>query len=205
MEQDRIDKTLAALKHRGFGAAYFPRMSQAVAWLDSQIPDRALVGVGGSVTVRHSGLLERLAARQVEILDHWQPQPSDERKRALLLRAGQADVYLCSANAVTEDGYILNVDGAGNRVAAHCYGPGRLYLLAGINKLVPDLNAAIARVERIAPLNCRRLGLATPCVATGQCQHCYSAQCTCNAYLVLRHPTHGVPLTVVLAGEEAGF
>lgn len=205
MDMQMIDSTLAALEKHDFQTAHFPTVEQAVDWLDGQIPDGAKVGVGGSVSVRSSGLLERLAARGAEILDHWKPGLSAEEKKELFFQTQRADVYLCSANAVTADGFILNVDGMGNRLAAHCYGPRRLYMLVGINKLVEDVPAALERVEKIAPINCKRKGFDTPCAETGVCCDCDSPDRSCRAYLLLRRPTRAVPVTVVLVDQEMGM
>lgn len=200
----QIETTIKHLQDHGFDTHYFPTAQEAADWLDQQIPDGAAVGVGGSVTVRSCGLLERLAARQVKILNHWQGI-TEEEKDGLFRESHRAEAYLCSANAITADGFILNVDGTGNRLAAHCYGPKRLYLMAGVNKLVPDVPAALERVKRIAPLNCRRLGLKTPCVETGVCCDCSAPARSCNAYLLLKRPTRAVPVSVVLIGEEMGL
>ncbi|MDO4733277.1 MAG: lactate utilization protein [Bacillota bacterium] len=205
MQKELIEKTLAALEKHSFQTARFSTVEQAVEWLDQQIPQGASVGVGGSVSVRSSGLLERLSARGIEILDHWQEGLSPEEKKELFFRTHRADAYFCSANAITAEGHILNVDGMGNRLAAHCYGPKRLYLLCGINKLVPDMDAALERIEKIAPINCKRKGFDTPCTETGECCDCNTPDRSCRAYLVLRRPTRAVPVTVVFVEQEMGM
>lgn len=205
MERELIDQALAALTKHGFQTAHFSDIEEAVDWLEAEIPVGATIGVGGSVTVRSSGVLERLAARGSKILDHWLPELSADDKKELFYQTQRADAYLCSANAITADGFILNVDGMGNRLAAHCYGPKRLYLLAGVNKLVADVPAALERVEKIAPINCKRKGFQTPCAQTGECCDCDSPDRSCRAYLLLRRPTRAVPVTVVLVDQELGF
>ncbi|MBQ6807756.1 MAG: lactate utilization protein [Firmicutes bacterium] len=203
--ENLVQKTLASLEQHAFQTAHFASLEEAVDWMNGQIPDGASVGVGGSVSVRSSGLLERLAERGIEILDHWKPELSAEDKKELFYRTQRVDAYLCSANAVTADGCILNVDGMGNRLAAHCYGPKRLYLLVGINKLVADVSAALDRIEKVAPINCQRKGFDTPCTKTGECCDCNSPDRSCRAYLLLRRPTRAVPVTVVLVDQELGF
>ena len=201
----RVDITLQNLNRHEFEAVFFPQIEEAVRWVDQRIPDFSLVSVGGSVTVRNSGLLERLQERQITILDHWRPGQTQAEQQEIFEKGLQADAYLCSANAITEDGYILNVDGRGNRVAAHCYGPKHLYLLAGINKIVPDIVTALDRVQQAAVQNCRAKGFKTPCVETGVCCDCDSSDRSCRAYLLLRRPTRAVPVTVVLIGQTLGM
>lgn len=201
----RIDTVLQKLSQHEFEAVFFQKVEDAVDWVDQRIPDQALVGVGGSVTVRNSGLLERLQKRQITILDHWLPGQTPAEQKEIFEKGLQADAYLCSANAITEDGYILNVDGRGNRVAAHCYGPKHLYILAGTNKIVPNIEAALKRAEQAAVQNCRAKGFKTPCVETGVCCDCDAPDRSCRAYLLLRRPTRAVPVTIVLIDQELGM
>ena len=121
-------------------------------------------------------------------------------------RTFSADVFLTSANAITEEGELYNVDGNGNRVAAICYGPRSVILVAGVNKIVRDIDEAAARVKRIAaPANAKRLGCKTPCATLGRCIDCNSPGRICRAMSIHMRPLNGARHTVVLIGEELGM
>jgi hypothetical protein len=117
-----------------------------------------------------------------------------------------ADVYVSSSNAVTEDGKLYNIDGTGNRVGSMTFGPKKVILVCGINKIVKDLDAAVSRVQnRAAPMNARRLALKTPCAETGVCADCASPQRICNVYVVTAKKPVWTDVTVLLVGEPLGF
>ena len=121
-------------------------------------------------------------------------------------KANAAEVYISSANAITEDGEILNIDGRGNRLAAQVYGDKRLYIVAGVNKICPDFPSALDRARnQAAPPNCARLNLNTPCRADGKCHDCHSPSRICNALLVHWAPMRGMDTEVVLINEELGY
>ena len=120
--------------------------------------------------------------------------------------ASQADVYLCSANAVTEDGRIVNIDGTGNRLAALCWGPGRVVLVVGKNKVTGSLEDALERIKtKACPPNARRLGFQTPCAKLGYCTDCDSPQRICSATLILDRAPYSHPVEVVLVNQELGY
>ncbi len=204
-DMKKVEKALAALARHEFETKYFATGAEAAAWLDAQVPEGATVGQGGSVTLDELGLIQRFKERGLAVPNPWDGTLSDEQRRLAYRDALFADNFFCSANAITLDGFILNVDGRGNRLAAHLFGPRRLFIVAGVNKLVEDEAAAFERVKYAAPRNCRRLSLKTPCVVTGACSNCDTPARSCRAYLLLRRPTRAVPTTVVLIGEELGF
>ena len=194
-----------ALESRGFRVQCFETGREGADWIFSQVLEGETVGVGGCQSVKETGLADRLRDAGHTVYWHWYvPGPQT------LHLANQADVYLCSSNAVTKDGQLVNIDGTGNRVAAIAYGPGRVYLLCGCNKLVDGgIPQAIARIKREAcPLNARRLNRDTSCARTGRCDaaHCPPSQCMCNITSVVDHPgTGGRSVTVVLCAEPLGF
>ena len=191
-----------ALDKRGFGTQVFETGAEAKAWILSQIPENAVIGVGGCVTVRDLGIADALRDSGHTVHWHWY-KPGPETLHA----ANNADVYLCSSNAITKDGQLVNIDGTGNRVAALSYGPGCVYVICGKNKLVDGgVPQAIARIKREAcPPNARRLNYTTSCALTDRCDAAHCTKSMCNITSVLEHPTGGHPITVILVNENLGF
>ena len=197
-----LEKAIASLTARGFAARYFETAAEAAAAIDAAI-DGKTVGFGGSVTLEQLGLFDRLSTHNT-IYWHWKQSPAEARQSSMT-----AQVYLLSANAVAETGEIVNIDGTGNRVAASLYGHERVMFVAGVNKLAPDLSAAIARAKDVAaPLNARRLGCKTPCVLSEpmRCHDCASPTRICNVTAVIDRPPRSVAqMDVVLIGEPLGY
>lgn len=197
-----IQKAIENLKRNGFTVRYFETAQEAADHMVSALHGKT-VGIGGSKTVEALGLYDRLCAENT-VYWHWR-QPGEQARAC----AANAQVYLSSANAISETGEIVNIDGTGNRLAATIYGHETLYILAGVNKLVPDLPAAIDRARNIAaPLNARRLGCKTPCVLSEpmRCHDCRSPERICNGFAVLARPMGGIGTTeVVLIGEALGY
>lgn len=200
-----MQKFAEALAKRGFEVITVSNCGEAREKLLSLIPEGASVGVGGSVTIRDLNVTEELRGNGHQVYWHWEPC---EEKPQLFPHANQADVYLCSANAVTASGEIMNVDGTGNRIASLAHGPKKVIMVVGSNKLVDGgWQQAYARIKRDAcPPNARRLNLPTPCARTGSCNEaeCHEG-CMCNAIEILNHPTGGHPMTVILVGEAMGY
>ncbi len=194
-----IEKTMKNLENRGFGVKYFASASELSDYLCTEIRGKS-VGFGGSVTSRDMGLYE-LLGKENEVYWHWiEPGPET------IAKANSAEVYISGANAITEDGEILNIDGTGNRLAAQVYGRKKLYIISGVNKICPDFNSALERARSVACVkNCERLELNTPCRADGKCHDCRSADRICNALLVLWAPVRNMDCEVVLIGEELGY
>ena len=194
-----IEKTIKNLEKRGYKVSFFPSSESAISYLLENIKNTE-VGIGGSVTANTLGL-PQLLAKENTVYSH-QLVPGNET----IAKANAAEVYITSANAISEDGEILNIDGRGNRLAAQVFGDKRLYIVAGTNKICPDFMSALERARNIAsPLNCQRLNRNTPCRADGKCHDCHSADRICNALLVHWAPMLGMDTEVVLIGEELGY
>lgn len=192
------------LTRYGYEVQHFESAQAARDYLLSAIPATDTVGIGGSMTVQQLGLAPALRERGQKVYWHWEAE--GEQVAATRLLAGQADTYLCSANALTMDGKFINIDGTGNRLAATLSGTGKVYLIVGKNKLAENLEAGMNRVKNIAcPANARRLGLKTPCAVLGHCTDCSSPQRMCRATLILERKPNAHPVTVVLVDEELGF
>jgi len=191
-----VEKNLEA---RGFTVSTFATGAEAAAYLDSVIDGRS-VGFGGSATLQELGLYDRLASHN-EVHWHWANGPA-ERDAAM-----GAQVYISSANGLAETGEIVNIDGAGNRVAATLYGHQKVYFVIGRNKLAPTYDEALWRARNIAaPKNAQRLGRKTPCAVKGdRCYDCKSPDRICRGLAVLWEPMMGMEMEVILVDEDLGF
>lgn len=202
-----MGRTAKALERNGFESFVSQTMQDALQKALSIIPAEATVGVGGSVTVREIGLIQALAERGNTVVQHWGEDLSEGQLQTVLRQELNSDVFLCSANAVTEDGKLVNTDGTGNRVASMIFGPRKVIVIAGKNKIVRDLDEALERVKQVAaPMNSRRLNKeSNPCTKTGVCTDCNSESRICKVTTIMeRRPTR-TDLSVILVGEELGF
>lgn len=198
---DRLERVKEQLDRRGFLCHIAASAEEAKATALSLI-GKGSVGAGGSVTVRELGLCDALAAQGNEVYWHWQ-DGGEMRYRAL-----GADWYVCSANALTEDGCLVLTDGGGNRVAALSFGPRNALVIAGENKLVADLPSALARVKsaECAGRNGVRLGLKTPCATVGKCTDCSVPQRMCSVTAVFERPPKGfASFHVILVACQLGY
>ena len=204
---EKLDKTAAALRRRGFEAVVFETAKEAADYLLSDMPAGETVGFGGCMTAKQMGLETLLRAAGHKVLWHWEAAPAE--RPALLHEAMNAPLYVCSANAVTEDGLMVQIDGTGNRVASMLYGHEALYIVAGVNKLAPDLASAMDRARSIAaPLNARRLQRKTPCALAEpmRCHDCNSPERICRGFVTLARPMGGIGQThVILVEESLGY
>ena len=199
---DLMTTVSAALTRRGFTVHHAATKEEAAQLVRSLIPEGASVGAGGSMTIREMGLAEDLQSAGHAVHWHWL-----EAGPAAFPAAREADVYLCSANAVTRDGQLVNIDGTGNRVAAMIHGPKMVIAVVGANKLVDGgYPQALARIKREAcPPNAKRLGLPFPCGQTGQCDPAACPGGFCNVITIQEHPTGKRPYVVVLVDEKLGY
>ncbi len=198
--------TIMNLEHNGFYTKHFISADIAANWLAEQVPEGSEVAFGGSVTLREIKLEEKLAARNIKLNNHWQPDLS-EAEREISVRKPFTDLaYFTSANAITTQGEIMNVDGHGNRVAATIFGPKQVFIVVGENKICDNISAAFKRIEEIAaPKNAARLNKRTPCVEAGHCCNCDSPDRICRAYVILKRPTSGTKVTVVIISARLGY
>ena len=185
---------------------YCPDCASAVKQAEELLFDGALVAYGGSVSLSECGILNMLQSRtNIRLLDRSKAMTSEEKDKSYH-DALNSDVYFMSSNAITLDGQLVNIDGRGNRVAALIYGPGRVVLVVGMNKVVATVEDGIRRVHNIAtPANCLRLDLKTPCAATGACHDCLSPDCICNQVVITRRNGTAERIHVILVGEALGY
>lgn len=201
---ESVKKTLESLEKNGFKAAYFDDSDSAVKYLLESIKNEATVGIGGSMTVKSLGIPEKLIERGNTVYFHWlesTPEGMDKARE----NAAKADVYLASTNALTEGGQLVNIDGCGNRVASMIFGPKKVYILCGVNKITKDLDAALKRVKENAYKNARRLKLDTPCAHTGKCNDCNSPQRMCSVTTIIERRPYKTEFEVIIIGQELGY
>jgi len=203
---NQLETVAAKLRDRGFDAAVFATKEEAASFILSDVPAGAQVAIGGSMTIKEMDLHTKLRENGHEVLWHWDV-PHAER-HAVLHQAMNAPVYLSSANALTTDGLMVQIDGTGNRVAALCYGPGTVYVVIGRNKIVEGgYQQAVKRIKQVAcPANARRLNLPTPCGQTGSCDvaNC-KAGSMCHMTVAFDGAPGGKRTQVVLINEELGY
>ena len=200
------ETVVKALTGNGFSATYCKTAKEAATAILDQIPNEATVGMGGSWTVGELGLPDELAARGNKVLNHGKAGLSKEEKNEIRRQQLTCDVFLTGTNAVTMDGEMINVDGTGNRVAAMIYGPHKVIVVVGINKIVQNLTAAMERIQSIAaPINNKRLGLPNPCTKTGECMDCQGPTRICNVTTILHKQPLLSDIHVFIVGENLGF
>ena len=206
--EDRGKRAVDALRKREFNALYVENQAQAKEAVLREVPPGATVGVGGSVTVRGLGILDDLKARGNKIVDHWVTASLFSQENFELRRAQQTcDVFLSSTNAITLRGQLVNIDGGGNRVNAMAFGPGKAIIVAGANKIVPDLDSALRRIKEIVvPMNCKRINSTPPCVQAGECVDCRVPQRVCRITTIIEwKPPFFSDYLVVIVGENLGY
>ena len=188
------------LKRRGFLVHLFDTPEQTADFLLDQITSKESVGIGGSITIDQIGIYDKLISRGNPVFWHWK-SGNEVRKKALL-----SDVYLCSTNALTISGELVNIDGNGNRTGAMVFGPNRCFVVCGTNKICPDLQSAVDRIKNIAcPQNARRLGLDVPCAKLGRCVECSAKIRMCRVTTIFSYPANGRETHVCLIKGSFGY
>lgn len=203
-EEKRARRTMENLQKNRMEAYFVKNSAEAAELVKSLIPEGSVCRVGGSVTLHETGIISLLENGNYDYRDsHTVPAEEVEAARR---EAFFADYFLASANAITEDGEIYNVDGAGTRVAPIIYGPKNVILVAGTNKIVTDIAAAEDRLRKLAaPANAKRLGCKTSCAETGTCMNCLSPARICCSYTLLGYQRIPGRIKVIIVGEHLGY
>ena len=209
MDENRIkrndllaEQIIKGLESRNMTGYYAKSKEEALKMALDLIPEGSRVAKGGSMSVVEIGLEDAVKNGNYEYCD----RAAMKDKREAELFAYSADVYLGSVNAITEDGVLVNIDGNSNRVSAYAYGPKKLVLIVGLNKVASDADAAMKRARNeAATINAQRFGLSTPCSKTGRCMDCKSADNICCQFLITRFSKHKDRIHVILVNENLGF
>ena len=203
---EKLRHTGKALERNGITAYVVNTPEDARKKVRALIKKGAVVGLGGSQTIAEIGLLDDLRKGTYTLLDQYDASLSKAESMEQRKKGTQAEYFISGTNAVTEDGKLVNIDGLGNRLAGFCFGPDRVIIVVGRNKVVSDIHAAIDRVRNVAaPMNAKRLGLSTPCVSTGRCSDCDSPQRICNLKLIIEKQRTKDRISVVLVNADLGF
>lgn len=204
--QKQGEACIKALKKHGFDAYFVSSIEEARELILEMISGYETFGFGGSDTTRSLGVLEELVSMGKTVYDHWQKGLSKEDDLTLRIQQGRCDCFLCSANAVSVTGEVVNVDGVGNRTNAMTFGPKKVVIVAGMNKVRPDLESAMARVKEIAaPMRAKNLNMKTPCAETGFCNDCNAPQRICRVTTILHRKPMMTDISIVLINQTLGF
>ena len=193
---------IKGLESRNMSGYYAKTKEEALSLALSLIPEGSTATMGGGVSVHEIGLVDALKNGNYHFID----RDAASDKRAAMLAAYDADVFLASSNAITNDGILVNIDGNANRISAIAHGPKKVILIVGMNKVCSDLDGAMKRARNVAaPINAQRFGLDTPCAKTGACMDCKSPDTICCQILVTRYSRHAGRIKVILVNDNLGF
>ena len=200
------EKCVSTLKKNGFDAHFYSSGEEAKKGVIDMISGYETFGVGGSDTVRSLGIVDELSSMGKTVYDHWQKDLSNEESMNYRLNQGRSDCFLCSANAISATGEVVNVDGVGNRTSGMGFGPKKVIVVAGMNKVRPDLDSALKRVWEVAgPMRAKSLNMETPCAETGVCSDCNAPQRICRVTTILHRKPMLTDVSVVLVNQNLGF
>ena len=195
-------KVIKGLQSRNMSAEYARSREEALRKALEQIPEGSTIAMGGAMSAHEIGLVDALRNGPYHFID----RDAMADKRAAMLAAYDADVFLSSANAITEDGILVNIDGNSNRVSAIAQGPRKVLFIIGMNKVCDDVDGAMKRARSVAaPTNAQRFGLSTPCAKTGSCMDCKSPDTICCQFLITRFSRHPGRIHVILVNDSLGF
>ena len=195
-------KVIKGLESRNMTGYYAAGIGEALEKALELIAEGSSVTMGGAMSAWEIGLVDALKKGNYNFID----RDAAEDKRAAMLAAYDADVFVSSVNAMTDDGILVNIDGNSNRVSAIAQGPRKVLFIVGMNKICSDLDSAMKRARNVAaPINAQRFGLSTPCAKTGACMDCKSPDTICCQFLITRYSRHKDRIHVILVNDNLGF
>lgn len=198
-------KIIKGLESRNMTGFYVQTKEEALELALSLIPENATIARGGSMSMNEIGLTDALENGNYRFVNREKIKDPAEKRQAELATY-DSDFYICSTNAITEDGVLVNIDGNANRVSAMAYGPKNVLYIVGMNKVSPDVDAAMKRARNeAATINTQRFGLNTPCCQTGSCMDCKSPDTICCQFLITRFSRHKDRIKVILVNDSLGF
>ena len=198
-------KIIKGLESRNMNGYFTETKEEALQKALSLIPEGSSIGWGGSVSIQEIGLKQAVLEGSYKVFNRDTCTTAEE-KREVELKTFGADYFLCSTNAITEDGILVNIDGNANRVAAIAYGPLHVIMIVGMNKVAKDEEHAMLRARNTAaPINTQRFPIIVPCKETGSCANCKSRETICCQFLTTRYSRHAERIHVILVNEDLGF
>lgn len=204
--EKRIDRTIKNLSRRNMEGFFVKDKSGVIEHLKELIEEKSTVGVGDSMTLFETGVIDFLRKGNYKFLDKYREGITSEEKKEIYIQNFSASTFMCSTNALTEDGELYNIDGNGSRVAPMIYGPKQVIIVAGINKIVRDIEEAESRVRNYAaPIDAKRLNKDTPCTTLGYCVDCKSPNRICNDFTIIKGQFIKNRIKVIIVGEQLGY
>ena len=206
VNEKKIERTIKSLENNNIKGYLVNNKEELIEKIKDIAKEGELVGCGGSMTLFETGVIDFLRNGKYDFLDRYKDGLTPADVKDIFRKSFYADTYFTSTNAITESGELYNVDGNGNRVAAMLYGPDKVIVVAGVNKIVKDVNEAIDRNKEIcAPANAKRLSTKTPCEVTGYCMDCSSQTRICCEYTLIKRQRTADRMHVILLNEEFGY
>lgn len=204
--EKKIERTIEGLRKRNIEGYFVNDEVELIELLKKLIPVNSVVGVGDSMTLFETGVIDFLRKGNYIFLDKYREGITSEEKREIYIKNFSADTFICSTNALTESGELYNIDGNGSRVAPMIYGPKQVILVAGINKIVGDIEEAEKRVRQYAaPIDAKRLSKDTPCTSLGYCIDCKSPNRICNDFVIIRGQFVKGRIKVIIVNKQLGY
>nr|WP_315019795.1 lactate utilization protein [uncultured Aminipila sp.] len=201
-----VEKAINALQKNNMKGIFVKNEDELLQVINELIEENSVVGVGDSITLLETGVLDFLRNGNYTFLDKYREGITSEEKKNIYIQNFSADTFLCSTNALTEDGQLYNIDGNGSRVAPMIYGPKQVIIVAGINKLVPNREEAEKRVRNYAaPIDAKRLNKDTPCTKLGRCVDCKSPNRICNDFVTITGQFVKDRIKVIIVAKALGF
>lgn len=202
----RVSRTIEALEKNNMNGYFVSSKDEAIKIIEEILPEKSLVSCGGSMSLFEFGIIDYLRSGRYEFLDRYKEGLSSDDIIRIYKGAFTCDGYFTSSNSITENGELYNVDGNGNRVAAMLYGPEKVVVIVGTNKIVKNLDEAIERNKSIcAPANTIRLNKNTPCAKVGHCMDCNSSDRICNEYTVIKRQGRVGRIHVIIVNDSLGY
>ncbi len=204
--EKKIERTIKNLENNNMNGHFVHDKGEVLTKIQDLINEGDTVAVGGSMTLFETGVLDLLRSGRYNFLDRYKEGLKQEEIKEIYRKSFFADAYFTSSNAITEDGWLYNVDGRGNRVSAMIYGPDKVIIVVGINKIVKNLEDAIRRNREIAaPANTVRLNKNTPCAKIGYCTDCKNEDRICNDYVLIKRQSEQGRIHVIIVNSELGY
>lgn len=204
--EKRVTRTVKNLEKNNMRGYFVQNEEEALKKIEEIIKEGDTVSVGGSMTLFETGVIDLLRNGKYKFLDRYEEGLSQDDIKEIYRKSFAADAYFTSSNAITEEGELYNVDGRGNRVAAMIYGPDKVVVVLGVNKIVRDLDEAVMRNrEWAAPANAKRLDRKTPCSEVGYCMDCSSKDRICSDYVIIKKQLDEDRIHVIIVNKELGY